>query len=107
MIAQRAAGLTLNEDGSASFRRRIEDWTGADDGMSMSQVIAATYAALGRAPCSLLSATLDDALEVEERPNMPGTIDQWPNWCLALPAPLEHLEQGQLASSIAEYLNGC
>jgi 4-alpha-glucanotransferase len=106
MLAQRAAGLPLNEEGSALFRRRIEEWAGSRPGMTMSEVIGATYAALGRAPCTLLSASLDDALEVEERPNMPGTIDQWPNWCLALPTPLEQVEQGQLAAAIAKYLSG-
>ncbi|HXW78838.1 MAG TPA: hypothetical protein VEJ84_05035, partial [Acidimicrobiales bacterium] len=84
----------------------IEEWAGSSPGTAMSEVIGATYAALGRAPCTLLSASLDDALEVEERPNMPGTIDQWPNWCLALPAPLERVEQGQLAATIAKYLSG-
>ena len=106
MLAQRAAGLPRNEEGSASFRRRIKEWTGTRDGMAMSQVIQATYASLGQAQCALLSAALDDALEVEERPNMPGTIDQWPNWCLALPAPLEQVEQSPLAATIAEHLSG-
>ena len=37
---------------------------------------------------------------------MPGTIDQWPNWCLALPAPLEQIEQSALAAAIAARLGG-
>ncbi len=37
----------------------------------------------------LLCATLDDGLGVEERPNIPGTIDERPNWRIALPSPLE------------------
>ena len=32
---------------------------------------------------------------------MPGTIDEWPNWCLALPVPLEEIEQSELAAAIA------
>ena len=55
---------------------------------------------------SLLVAVLDDAVAVEERPNMPGTIDEWPNWCLALPIPLEQVEQSELAAAIARRLNG-
>ena len=31
----------------------------------------------------MLAASLEDAAAVEERPNMPGTVDQWPNWSLA------------------------
>jgi 4-alpha-glucanotransferase len=34
---------------------------------------------------------LDDALEVQERPNMPGTTTEWPNWCVPLPMSLEEL----------------
>ena len=49
-------------------------------------------------------ATLDDVLEVEERPNMPGTTDAWPNWSIALPEPLEELERRPLAGRLAELL---
>ena len=103
--AQREAGVKVNEEGSTTFRRHITEWAGVADDSPMPDVIEATYEALGEAPCVLLSAALDDALAVEERPNMPGTIDQWPNWCLALPAPLEEIEQSRLAAAIAHGLN--
>ncbi len=35
---------------------------------------------------------------------MPGTIDQWPNWSIALPVPLEVLEQSPLAARLAAAL---
>ncbi len=104
--AQRRAGIPLNEEGAAYLRRRLAEWTGSDDGRPVSEVIEATYAALGEAPCALLATALDDALAVEERPNMPGTIDQWPNWCLALPGSLEQIEQSALAAAIASRLGG-
>jgi 4-alpha-glucanotransferase len=44
---------------------------------------------LSTSPSRLLCATLDDGLGVEERPNIPGTIDERPNWRIALPSPLE------------------
>ena len=47
----------------------------------------------------------DDALAVEERPNMPSTTNQWPNWCLALPHTLEELQTDPLPSQIAAALN--
>ena len=58
---------------------------------------------------TIFGASLEQRLEmmqlaVEERPNMPGTTDQWPNWCLALPAPLERLEESELAADIARSL---
>jgi len=105
LVAQREAGVQVNEEGSAGFRRRIREWTGSEDNRPLPEVIEATYSCLARAPCALLSAALDDTLAVEERPNMPGTIDQWPNWCLALPAPLEEIEHNQLAAAIARRFN--
>jgi 4-alpha-glucanotransferase len=45
--------------------------------------------------------TLDDAAAVADRPNMPGTIDEWPNWRIALPAPVEDLLRSPLAGALA------
>jgi 4-alpha-glucanotransferase len=104
--AQRRAGIPLNEEGAVYLRRRLAEWTGSGDGRPVPEVIEATYAVLGEAPSALLVASLDDAQAVEERPNMPGTIDQWPNWCLALPASLEEMEQLPLPAAIAMRLGG-
>ena len=52
----------------------------------------------------ILTATLDDAAVVEERPNVPGTTDERPNWSIALPAPLEDLEKSPTPTAIADAL---
>ena len=39
-----------------------------------------------------------------ERPNMPGTTQQWPNWSLALPQPLEAIQTAELPRAIASAL---
>jgi 4-alpha-glucanotransferase len=104
VAAQHAAGVVVNQEGNASFRHRIQEWARSDNGMPLAEVIEATYSSLGTSHCMLLSAALDDALAVEERPNMPGTIDSWPNWSLALPASLEEIEHSPLAAGIAEAL---
>jgi 4-alpha-glucanotransferase len=52
----------------------------------------------------IVTATLEDALAVAERPNMPGTVDEWPNWSIALPAPLEAIEQAPLPRAISRTL---
>jgi 4-alpha-glucanotransferase len=47
-------------------------------------------------------ATLDDALGVEERPNIPGTTVERPNWSLALPLPIEALDEAPgVAATVA------
>jgi 4-alpha-glucanotransferase len=54
-------------------------------------LVAALYGFLAHTPAMLVAATLEDALEAHDRPNVPGTIDQRPNWSLPLPVPLDDL----------------
>lgn len=103
--AQRSIGLEPNEEGFGEMRARVASMTGLAGDAAPPEVVEATHRVLARAPSMLISATLDDALGVVERPNMPGTTDTWPNWSLALPAPLETLEQSRLARAIAAALS--
>lgn len=104
--AQERLGLPVDEQRAAALRYRLADWTGSPADRPVNEVVEATYACLAGAPCSLLTAVLDDAAAVEERPNMPGTVDAWPNWCLALPSPLEAIKKSELAEAIARHLGG-
>jgi 4-alpha-glucanotransferase len=76
----------------ASLRRLLEDEGLLAPGEeSVAAIVAALYGFLARTPSMLVAATLEDAVEAHERPNVPGTIDQRPNWSLPLPVPLEEL----------------
>ena len=97
-------GLPVNADAEASLLAKIRDWIGAEGDPPSHHVVERVYRLLGQAPCALVVATLDDAVPVEERPNMPGTVDEWPNWRIALPIPLEEIESGTLARAIAALL---
>ena len=46
---------------------------------------------LGATPSPLAMIQLEDALGLEEQPNLPGTIDQHPNWRRRLPLPARDL----------------
>jgi 4-alpha-glucanotransferase len=50
---------------------------------------AAVIAYLGRTPSRILSVAIDDILGVIDQINVPGTIDQHPNWRRRLPASIE------------------
>jgi 4-alpha-glucanotransferase len=89
--AQRKLDLRPNEEATAASRSFLREVAGLGEDAPSEDVAAAAYRTLAATPCLLLTATLDDALGVEQRPNMPGTIDQWPNWSIALPVPLEEL----------------
>ncbi len=101
--AQRAIGIDPGE--STKLREHLLRLIPAMENASVAEVIEAACRLLASAPCRILSATLDDALAISERPNMPGTIDQWPNWCLALPGGIEALESSDLAHRIAHALD--
>jgi 4-alpha-glucanotransferase len=103
---QQELELKPNEEGIKQIRDRLAAMAGLSESSTIEEVIVRTYRLLAQAPCAILSATVDDALAVEERPNMPGTtIDQWSDWSLALPQSQEQLEAGQLVRAIARALN--
>jgi 4-alpha-glucanotransferase len=102
--AQKRLGLSPNEAGTAEIKARIRRLTRSGPDTPVIDVIARVHEALGRAPSRLVTATLDDAMAVEERPNMPATTDEWPNWRFALPRPIESLARSPLAQRIAKAL---
>jgi 4-alpha-glucanotransferase len=102
--AQRRLDLAPNEEGTDAMRARLRDEAGLADDAPAEDAVVAAYSALARTPCLLLTSTLDDALAVEKRPNMPGTTDQWPNWSIPLPIPLEEIEQEAGPRRVAELL---
>jgi 4-alpha-glucanotransferase len=101
MEAQAATGREFDRVGFGEMRERLRAMTGVRDDAPVGEVIERTHELLADAPSVIVTATLDDALAVEERPNMPGTVNEWPNWSIALPVPLDGLEQAPLAHSIA------
>ncbi|HZD67746.1 MAG TPA: 4-alpha-glucanotransferase [Actinomycetes bacterium] len=58
---------------------------------SVGEVVVALYAFLARTPAMLVAATLEDAVLARERPNVPGTTAERPNWRIPLPVLLEDL----------------
>lgn len=102
--AQHKMGLAPNEASTRAVRDRLRKWCDVEDGAPVEQIIACAHELLAGAPCAVVAATLDDACGVWERPNMPGTTDEWPNWCLALPLSVEEIERSELALAVAERL---
>lgn len=54
-------------------------------------VVEAALRHIGRARSQLALAPLEDLFALQEQPNLPGTIDEHPNWRRRLDAPLEEL----------------
>jgi 4-alpha-glucanotransferase len=103
LAAQQSLGLPADEV-MHRLRRRLARMIALSDQVPLERVIEQTYRLLGEALSAIILAALDDALAVCQRPNMPGTTSQWPNWRLALPGGLEALEAAELPRCIAQLL---
>ena len=100
--AQRELGMQPNEAGTLQIRERLRLMAGLNDDAAVEEVIERAYGLLAQAPSAIVAATLEDALAVQERPNVPGAPER--SWSLALPAPLENLQSDPLALAIAQRL---
>jgi 4-alpha-glucanotransferase len=63
-------------------------------------VIAAALDFVGRTPCEIALVPLEDIAGVVEQPNIPGTIDEHPNWRRRLP-PGDLLSNAQARANLA------
>lgn len=65
-------------------------------------VIDQALAFLARTPCPLVIIPMEDLIGEREQPNLPGTIDQHPNWRRRLPEPIDALlRRAEVAKRIA------
>ena len=83
-------GLTLDFEEEKAQRRRDKERLGRAlerDGHDASA--AGAHAFLARTPSKILMVQPEDVFEVREQANLPGTVDEHPNWRRRLPVPLE------------------
>jgi 4-alpha-glucanotransferase len=78
--------------------------SGVPPGSAPEDAVEAVHRRLGQAPCTLLAATLDDAVVEPSRPNLPGVVER-PNWSLSLPVPVEDLPRHPTAQAVAGVLH--
>lgn len=88
------AGAAADPDGDALLRGRLARLVGAgpDEDVALDEVLVRAHRRLAASGSDLAVATLEDAMGVGERPNLPGTVDEHPNWRRALPLPIDALD---------------
>ncbi len=101
---RRAAGVHIDPGNHETMRDRLEDAAHAEDDTPVADVIVGAHRALAASPSMIVTATLDDAVGAEHRPNLPGTIDEHPNWRIPLPVPIDHLDGHPVAEAVADAL---
>jgi 4-alpha-glucanotransferase len=98
-------GKPVDDTTVADMRAKMAGHAGLDpaDELSADAVAAAVtdmYTWSAGSVARVVLATLDDLAAVPERPNMPNTIDEWPNWRLALPVGHDEVLHGALADRV-------
>ncbi|MDR4308359.1 4-alpha-glucanotransferase [Chelatococcus sambhunathii] len=94
-------GETFENDRIARDRERDELWRAFSDAGAASgprpapedhqPAVDAAVRFLGETPSRLVLLPLEDALGQVEQPNLPGTLDEHPNWRRRLPKPAPEL----------------
>jgi 4-alpha-glucanotransferase len=102
---QARAGVAPDRRGLALLRRRLAGLAGVQPDASLASVMERAHAAVGASPSVLAVATLEDALHVRRRPNLPGTgRAERDNWSRALPASLEEIERKRMVRRLARVI---
>jgi 4-alpha-glucanotransferase len=107
LAVRRQLGLEPDEgpETDEPFHGRLIEVGGVEPDASVDDVVVAVHGALAEAPSLLLLATLDDCAATPHRPNLPGTIDEWPNWRIPLPLSLDELTASPLTRRVAAALD--
>ena len=77
------------------LRKKLVEATRKPAATPAVDVAVAAYRILARGRTRIVLAQLEDAIGVAERPNVPGTTTEFPNWRLALPFPRAQIERSQ------------
>ncbi|HEX3785427.1 MAG TPA: 4-alpha-glucanotransferase [Pseudonocardiaceae bacterium] len=105
-LGQLTESVEAAEAAAALDRRRLLDLL-ADAGLigadpTDEQLIVAMHQLLASTPCRLHLVSPYDVIGEIRQPNLPGTIDQYPNWRLPLSMPLEEFRRDQRVQHIVD-----
>lgn len=78
---------------------RSEGLLGAEDSDEIA-VVVAMHRLLARTPSRLKLISPYDVIGEVRQPNLPGTVDEYPNWRLPLPETLEELQADPRVAAI-------
>jgi 4-alpha-glucanotransferase len=112
------AGWTTREDLEVKRRLNLDPGESDEDRNNAIRALAtalATEAAkptdfslvaryLAAAPSRLLVVTMEDVLGVKDQPNLPGTVDQHPNWRRRLPVFLEDMKSSDGLMAVVDIM---
>jgi 4-alpha-glucanotransferase len=90
------------EDERSAALAALRDALGARELPSPDYLSVLRYLAAARS--RLLVVTLEDALGTTEQVNLPGTIDEHPNWCRRASVAIENLKRDSSLAAVADIM---
>ena len=99
---QQQMGLEPNVEGTKESRESLKRIARVNEDTPLTDVIIRAHEALAKAPSAVVIAGMEDALAVEQRPNLPGTLcDRRANWSMPLPKSLEEIQKDSFVDRFA------
>jgi 4-alpha-glucanotransferase len=71
---------------------------------TLEELILALHAFLAATPSRLVAASPYDAVGEVRQPNLPGTVEEYPNWRIPFPVPLEDLWDHPVVRQVVDIL---
>jgi 4-alpha-glucanotransferase len=105
----RELGLPVNDEGTDELVDRLRSAAGSveaagGDDAALDELVVGVHRALAASPSMLVTATIEDALGVTRRPNVPGTTSERPNWSIPLPKHEEDIETDDRVAAVVAAL---
>jgi 4-alpha-glucanotransferase len=69
------------------------------------EICVAAHAMLAKAASRLIAVQLEDLAGVEDQANLPGTVDEYPNWRRKLPLDIAQLAETELFRNVTEAMS--
>ncbi len=88
----------------ALAREGLVEGSCARDGPATEALRCAMHSYLARTPAQVMVVQMEDALGIDQQANVPGTIDQHPNWRRKLDLPIEAWPKDARLRSIGKLL---
>jgi 4-alpha-glucanotransferase len=91
-----------SDEDRARARAALRSAVGLPDNTEPDFPAVAAY--LARTPSRLLVVAMEDVLGILDQPNIPGTVQEHPNWRRRLPVPLEDIAQHHGLATLANIM---
>lgn len=102
---QAASGVPPDTAEMARAHARLLKAAGLGADATLEEIVTVLHRRLAESPAMLVAATLEDALRVEQRPNLPGILStRRANWSVALPVTIDDLGADARVKAVVEAL---